>query len=212
MSYIENQKTCTKCGKTFPATDEYFFKKSDGTNDLRAMCKKCFYERANERRKNKFNNRIKNPDNESLGGQGNENDRNGMWVGENISYEGLHAWLSRHKTKTGVCSRCGNKGKTNFHNISGNYERNVDDYEELCLKCHTTKDQNRIRRDLDNNLIKDLYFSEELSTTQIGMMLNTSARTINNRLIKMGIGARNLSEAQKIADKTRQRNEKGQFV
>jgi hypothetical protein len=35
------QKTCTKCGKTFPATSEYFSKNSSSKSGFYCICKKC---------------------------------------------------------------------------------------------------------------------------------------------------------------------------
>ena len=37
-------KTCTKCGKTLPATTEYFYKHNTGKYGLRSICKKCILE------------------------------------------------------------------------------------------------------------------------------------------------------------------------
>ena len=34
-------KTCTKCGKTFPATTEYFYKRKKGKYGLHAPCREC---------------------------------------------------------------------------------------------------------------------------------------------------------------------------
>jgi hypothetical protein len=35
------QKTCTKCGQTFPATTEYFYKQKSGKYGLQARCRPC---------------------------------------------------------------------------------------------------------------------------------------------------------------------------
>ena len=40
-----NMKKCTKCGKIYPHTLEYFAKEKYGINGLRSDCKKCVYKR-----------------------------------------------------------------------------------------------------------------------------------------------------------------------
>jgi hypothetical protein len=37
----DDTKICTKCGKTFPATTEFFFRNKRGRYGLRANCKEC---------------------------------------------------------------------------------------------------------------------------------------------------------------------------
>lgn len=45
-----HQKRCTKCGEYFPATAEYFYKRSDSTGGLRSKCRVCYNEQAHEHR------------------------------------------------------------------------------------------------------------------------------------------------------------------
>ena len=70
---------------------------------------------------------------------------NHQWKGDDVSNKGLHAWVKRHKERTGVCEHCGKKPKpiyqgttfgTEFANVSGQYRRDVNDYIELCKPCH----------------------------------------------------------------------------
>lgn len=63
-----------------------------------------------------------------------ENNHN--WKGDNVGYGALHHWVSRHKKKTGICKKCDKKRKTHWANISGKYKRDLDDWKELCPKCH----------------------------------------------------------------------------
>lgn len=44
-------KICTKCGKEFPATTEFFFKDKRTKDGLQYFCKKCAYKRKQEWRK-----------------------------------------------------------------------------------------------------------------------------------------------------------------
>lgn len=46
-------KTCTKCGETLPATNEYFYKDNRIKNRLQAWCKKCMGEYSKERHRKK---------------------------------------------------------------------------------------------------------------------------------------------------------------
>ncbi len=41
-------KTCTKCGKTFPATTEFFHRNSENRDGLRSICKDCAKVKAHE--------------------------------------------------------------------------------------------------------------------------------------------------------------------
>lgn len=60
------------------------------------------------------------------------------------TYENLHKHVTRYKLRTGICSKCGNRGHTDFSNISGEYKWDIYDYEELCRKCHKEKDRHSI--------------------------------------------------------------------
>lgn len=62
------------------------------------------------------------------------------WQGDEIGYNGLHKWVARHKERTSVCTHCGTHGRTHFANVSGDYLRDVDDFIELCVRCHTEFD------------------------------------------------------------------------
>jgi hypothetical protein len=74
---------------------------------------------------------------------------NPRWRGDNVGYGALHAWVARHRKKTGVCEDCGRyfgtKGTrgTQWANISGKYRRDLADFRELCARCHTAFDLGR---------------------------------------------------------------------
>ena len=63
------------------------------------------------------------------------------WQGDNPTYSAVHNWLAVHKVRTGICTHCGKKGRTEFANISGEYRRDVDDFVELCTLCHRIMDK-----------------------------------------------------------------------
>jgi len=60
----------------------------------------------------------------------------GDWVGET----GLHRWVSRNKPKPKVCEQCNKQPPKDLANISGQYKRDVSDFEWLCRKCHMESD------------------------------------------------------------------------
>lgn len=69
-----------------------------------------------------------------------QNENNPNWKGTHVSYVALHAWVRRHKPKTDLCENCDKRKPLELANISGTYERDVNDYEWLCRRCHMEKD------------------------------------------------------------------------
>lgn len=55
-------------------------------------------------------------------------------------YRSLHTWVGRNKQKSGYCSHCLEQKTTDWANISGEYFKNLEDYIELCRKCHKVFD------------------------------------------------------------------------
>lgn len=69
---------------------------------------------------------------------------NPAWKGDDVTYRVIHRWINRVATKTGTCSRCGEERLTQWANLSGNYRRDVNDFAEMCVPCHSRYD--RLRR------------------------------------------------------------------
>lgn len=67
-------------------------------------------------------------------------EKNPMWKGENVSYRSLHQWVVINKPKLELCEICGKKSRLDCANISGEYKRDVNDYQWLCRYCHMKKD------------------------------------------------------------------------
>lgn len=63
------------------------------------------------------------------------------WKGENVGYFSLHAWVSRHKGKAKVCHACGSTDNVQWANKSLEYKRDLEDWIELCCKCHRKYDR-----------------------------------------------------------------------
>jgi hypothetical protein len=70
----------------------------------------------------------------------NCSEKNASWKGDNVGYGALHDWVRYHKQKPEFCEECKVVKPYDLANISGEYKRDVNDFEWLCRKCHMTKD------------------------------------------------------------------------
>lgn len=62
------------------------------------------------------------------------------WKGDNVGYYALHMWVKRRKIKPSLCEECKQNEPIDLANISGEYKRELDDWEWLCRSCHMNKD------------------------------------------------------------------------
>lgn len=77
----------------------------------------------------------------------------GNWKGEDATYTAHHHWIKRWGTRTGACAHCGanppsrrdGRVGTDWANVSGEYQRVLDDWLELCRPCHKKYDLERLR-------------------------------------------------------------------
>jgi hypothetical protein len=60
------------------------------------------------------------------------------WRGDDVSYSGIHYWVSRHLGKPSKCEHCGSteENKYEWANISKEYKRDLTDWVRLCVSCH----------------------------------------------------------------------------
>lgn len=65
------------------------------------------------------------------------------WKGDKISYTNLHKWLYDNYKKLDMCEFCGDGGKLECANKSGEYKRDLTDWLTLCVKCHKAYDKGR---------------------------------------------------------------------
>lgn len=66
---------------------------------------------------------------------------NGSWLGEKVGYWGVHSWVKRNKPKSTICENCETPTvKLDLANISGEYRRDILDFEWLCRACHMQSD------------------------------------------------------------------------
>ncbi|KKL53679.1 hypothetical protein LCGC14_2273010 [marine sediment metagenome] len=81
--------------------------------------------------------------------RGYEGENHPRWVGDNISYCGVHSWMNKNFKKSPICNFCkktpkkGRDGRTNLEwaNVSGKYLRDRSDWIILCCKCHKEYDR-----------------------------------------------------------------------
>lgn len=70
---------------------------------------------------------------------------NNKWKGDEVSYSGVHHWVTKWKGRPTVCEKCGTKGlkghKIHWANIDHKYKRVLDDYIRLCSQCHSDYDR-----------------------------------------------------------------------
>ena len=78
------------------------------------------------------------------------------WKGDKVGYSAVHEWIKKHKPKQKLCECCNKKPAYDLANISGEYKRDVNDFEWICRSCHMNKD-GRINNLKQNNCeVKDV--------------------------------------------------------
>jgi hypothetical protein len=70
------------------------------------------------------------------------------WKGDKVGYRGLHKWITKQLGKAKECKRCGIKkipeGKKRFFqwaNLDHKYSRDIKDWEQMCIDCHSFYDK-----------------------------------------------------------------------
>jgi len=63
-----------------------------------------------------------------------------MWKGDKVKYAGLHVWVRRYKKQPKLCEHCNEKPSIDLANKDGIYNRDFNNWEYLCRKCHMIKD------------------------------------------------------------------------
>lgn len=66
------------------------------------------------------------------------------WKGDKYGYQGIHAWIRRQKGKATTCTTCLDTKNVQWANKSGEYKRDLNDWIELCGKCHSKYDRENI--------------------------------------------------------------------
>lgn len=73
--------------------------------------------------------------------------KNPTWKGDDVGYAALHSWVRRNKPKPDLCEACNKNSPYDLANISGEYKRELLDWEWLCRKCHMISDNRMNNRD-----------------------------------------------------------------
>ena len=78
----------------------------------------------------------------------NEGVKNKNWKGDSVGYTSLHMWVYRKLGKANHCVECdadeipkGYKRFFQWSNISQYYRRDLSDWRQLCVICHTAIDK-----------------------------------------------------------------------
>lgn len=70
---------------------------------------------------------------------------NSNWKGKGVKYTGIHEFVRRHLAKPELCEKCNEVPPYDLANISGQYSRDLNDWQWLCRKCHM-KDDGRLEK------------------------------------------------------------------
>ena len=68
-------------------------------------------------------------------------DKNPMWKADEVGYNALHAWVNRNLKKPDTCELCNEvKEWLDLANVTGIYNRDFNNWQYLCRKCHMESD------------------------------------------------------------------------
>lgn len=69
---------------------------------------------------------------------------NYIWKGEKAGIAAKHQWVAKNKPKPKLCQICGKKRKLELSNNKNHiYIRRLKDYDWLCAKCHSKRDNRK---------------------------------------------------------------------
>ena len=139
-------KNCEICNKKLYKSYTCSSKKWEIT---KFCSRRCFYEQhkpwlgkkrldLSKKMKDQYKNGLRNPI--KMFGENNS-----AWKGNKAGYSAFHHWLSNHLKRTYWCFLGDHKiiKKSEFANISGNHDHNIEYYIESCTKHHRLFDMNR---------------------------------------------------------------------
>lgn len=75
-------------------------------------------------------------------------EENIKWIGNDVGYRALHAWVERQLGKPSKCSCCRKVAYghgIHWANKSQKYLRDVNDWIRLCARCHVAYDSGRLQ-------------------------------------------------------------------
>lgn len=65
-----------------------------------------------------------------------------QWKGDMVGYKNLHNWVYKNLGKAVWCSHCMSTVTVQWANVSHEYKRDLNDWMQLCVKCHKKYDKN----------------------------------------------------------------------
>jgi hypothetical protein len=98
-----------------------------GKRNRSGLCRICNYSRP---RTEEWKRKI---------GESRIGDKNPMWAGDRVGIDALHDYVRRRIPKPNLCTRCRHRPAHDLSN-KGIYDRNLDNWEWICRKCHMTID------------------------------------------------------------------------
>jgi len=134
----ERWQICLKCSKPFKASP----------SSHRKYCSKKCEGFAKRGENNHFYGKKHSPITKSIisaakkGVSVNKESKNTNWKGSKVGYCALHAWVRRHKPKPALCEKCyTNQPRELALRPNKEYERKLDNFQWLCIKCHRAQDK-----------------------------------------------------------------------
>ncbi len=64
-----------------------------------------------------------------------------QYKGSKASYSAIHHWVNKRRGTAKKCSKCGSTVNCQWSNVDHLYKRVLEDYKELCAKCHNKYDR-----------------------------------------------------------------------
>jgi len=112
-------RICEECGKDFMAVANEVKRRGGGA---KTCSRECYY---------KYQPNMLEKKNEGM----------------KMTYGSVHRWVKRIAGKPSLCEHCGaTEGTFDWSNKTGQYLRNMDDWQRLCRKCHIKYDNNPSKR------------------------------------------------------------------
>lgn len=122
------------------------------------------------------------------------NELNPAWKGDNVGYSALHAWVARKKTKPKYCESCQTEPPYDLSNISGEYKRDLSDWEWLCRRCHMKKEgrvpnKNRVWAEWQIVALKEHYSrkDEPLNMELLSKNISKTIEAIHCKANELGL-------------------------
>lgn len=150
-------KQCKKCNNDLEISADNFYRDQNSKDGFRNKCKDCekkekkqyYQENIDKRReyieanKEKIRQKTKKYKSEHKDLQKKYNKKKFGGKSElRRKYNNIHNYIRRHKHKQGFCTICNLSGKRiELANISGVYNKDIDNYMWLCCECHQLFDK-----------------------------------------------------------------------